>query len=304
MTDDQAIGAERSRLMRLATYASVSVAVFLIAIKLYAWILTDSVSLLSTLVDSVLDAGASLINLFAVHYALQPADKDHRFGHGKAEPLAGLVQSGFIFASALFLIFETGLRFLHPQEIEQGHVGMTVMGISLVMTLGLVSFQRFVIARTQSVAVSADSLHYVTDVLVNAGVLIALFVIMQTGWHWVDPMIAALIALYILWSVREIAKKALSYLMDQEFSKEERQNILTIARANEAVIGVHDLRTRSSGQQSFIQLHLVLNGNLSLHEAHVISDQVESDLSQAYPDAEILIHQDPHNIVEDIQTFS
>jgi len=293
----------KSSLMRAATYASVGVALILIAIKVYAWQATDSVSLLSTLIDSVLDAGASLVNLVAVHYALQPADKEHRFGHGKAEPLAGLGQSGFIFASALFLIFETGQRFLSPKAVENSDMGIAVMVISIVLTLGLVLFQRYVIRHTRSVAVSADSLHYTTDILVNAGVIVALLVSGLTGWLWFDPLVAGIIAFYILWSVREIARDALNLLMDREFSEEERATILEAAKAHPDVLGMHDLRTRSSGPHQFIQLHLVLNADWTLRDCHKVADEVEARLRALYPDAEILIHQDPDDIAEDTPRF-
>jgi len=294
----------KPRLMRAATYASVTVASILIVIKFGVWLTTDSVSLLSTLVDSILDVGASMVNLVAVHYALQPADSEHRFGHGKAEPLAGLAQSGFIFASALFLIVETGKRFFEPRAIENGEMGIIVMIISIVLTIGLVVFQRYVVKKTQSVAVSADSLHYTTDILVNAGVIVALVVSVQTGWLWFDPFIAGIIAVYILWSVREIATEAMNLLMDHEFVEEERQQIRSVVNGHPKVMGMHDLRTRSSGPQKFIQLHLVLHGDLNLRDAHVIADEVELLLERNYPGAEILIHQDPHDVVEDLPAFA
>jgi len=294
----------KPKLMRAATYASVSVAIILIVVKFLAYLTTDSVSLLSTLVDSILDAGASIVNLVAVHYALQPADDEHRFGHGKAEPLAGLGQSGFIFASALFLIFETGKRFIEPRTIDNSDMGIIVMVISIVLTVGLVIFQKYVVRKTQSVAVSADSLHYTTDILVNVGVIIALVVSVQTGWLWFDPLIAGIIAIYILWSVREIATDALNLLMDHEFPEEERATIRDVVRGHPEVLGMHDLRTRSSGPQKFIQLHLVLHADLKLRDSHAIADEVEDLLSKIYPDAEILIHQDPHDVVENLPDFA
>lgn len=295
---------DKPQLMRAATYASVCVATILIAFKFYAWLSTDSVSLLSTLIDSILDAGASMVNLVAVHFALQPPDKEHRFGHGKAEPLAGLMQSGFIFASALFLIFQTGKRFLHPQSIENSDMGVMVMIVSIVLTIALVAFQKYVVRKTKSVAVSADSLHYTTDILINAGVVVALVVAVYTDWLWFDPLVACVIAIYILYSVREIASDAMDLLMDREFPREDRIAIRDIVKQNPKVLGLHDLRTRSSGPQSFIQLHLVLNANMTLRESHAISDEVELKVAEAFPDAEILIHQDPHDVDEDIPEFA
>lgn len=294
----------KPKLMRAATYASVTVAVILIAVKFFAYMSTDSVSLLSTLVDSILDAGASIVNLFAVHYALQPADEEHRFGHGKAEPLAGLGQSGFIFASALFLIFETGKRFVEPRSIDNSDMGVIVMVISIVLTVGLVIFQKYVVRKTQSVAVSADSLHYTTDILINAGVIVALVVSVQTDWYWFDPLVAGAISIFILWSVREIVSDALDLLMDHEFPEEERQKILDVVMKHPKTMGMHDLRTRSSGMQKFIQLHLVLNADMKLRDAHDIADDVEEALGKVFPDAEILIHQDPHDVVENLPEFA
>ncbi|WP_240475061.1 cation diffusion facilitator family transporter [Terasakiella pusilla] len=299
-----ALELSKPQLMRAATYASVGVAVLLIAIKFYAWMMTDSVSLLSTLVDSVLDAGASMVNLIAIHYALQPADSEHRFGHGKAEPLAGLMQSGFIFASALFLIVETVRRLLDPSAVENSDMGVAVMVISIVLTISLVLFQKYVVRVTRSVAVSADSLHYTTDILVNMGVIVALVVSAYTDWLWFDPVVAGLIALYILHSVRKIAIDAIQLLMDREFDEPEREKIFEIVLSNPKVMGMHDLRTRSSGPHQFIQLHLVLHADMKLRDCHKIADEVEKALLREFEDAEILIHEDPHDIEEELPDFA
>ncbi|WP_417783003.1 cation diffusion facilitator family transporter [Terasakiella pusilla] len=299
-----ALELSKPQLMRAATYASVGVAVLLIAIKFYAWMMTDSVSLLSTLVDSVLDAGASMVNLIAIHYALQPADSEHRFGHGKAEPLAGLMQSGFIFASALFLIVETVRRLLDPSAVENSDMGVAVMVISIVLTISLVLFQKYVVRVTRSVAVSADSLHYTTDILVNMGVIVALVVSAYTDWLWFDPVVAGLIALYILHSVCKIAIDAIQLLMDREFDEPEREKIFEIVLSNSKVMGMHDLRTRSSGPHQFIQLHLVLHADMKLRDCHKIADEVEKALLREFEDAEILIHEDPHDIEEELPDFA
>ena len=185
-------------LMRAAAVASVSVATILIATKFYAWLTTDSVSLLSTLIDSILDAAASLINLLAVHHALQPADREHRFGHGKAEPLASLAQAAFICGSAMFLLVEAGERMFHPKPIANTDIGYIVMVFSIVLTIALVGFQRYVVKKSGSVAIDADSLHYQTDVLINLGVLVSLFVTSHFAWYYADPLIAVIIAAYIV----------------------------------------------------------------------------------------------------------
>ena len=166
---------QTARLMRLATYASTSVALALIAIKLIAWMMTESVSMLATLIDSCLDALASIINLIAVRHALMPADKKHRFGHGKAEALAGLGQATFIAGSSMFLVLEAVSRIWRPQPVEAMPVGLAVMGVSIAATIGLVWFQSNVIKQTGSTAIKADHLHYKTDLIVNVGVIVALF---------------------------------------------------------------------------------------------------------------------------------
>jgi len=288
---------DAARLMRLATYASVFTAAILIVAKLAAWIMTDAVSLLATLIDSCLDAVASVINLLAVHHALQPADAKHRFGHGKAESLAGLGQAAFITGSAFFLLLEGFQRLLHPQPLEVVAVGIWVMVFSIIATLGLVSLQTHVVKRTGSSAVRADSLHYKTDLFVNASVIAALL-LTAYGWPGFDPVFAIAISLYILHSAWEIGHEAAQLLMDHELPDEDRQRIRDIVLQHPEARGIHDLRTRKSGTTVFIQLHLELDDELSLVQAHAISDEVEARIGAAYPNAEIIIHEDPASIME------
>ncbi|MEX2312248.1 MAG: cation diffusion facilitator family transporter, partial [Rhodospirillales bacterium] len=206
---------EVGRLMRMAAIASVCVALILIVTKFTAWLMTDSVSLLSALIDSFLDAAASLVNLLAIHHALQPADREHRFGHGKAEPLASLVQAAFICGSAVFLLVQAGERVANPQVLVNIDVGYYVMVFSIVLTILLVGFQRYVVRKSGSIAVDADSLHYQTDVLINLGVMLSLFLSSALGWVYADPLIAILIALYIVKGAWGIGMTALAILMDR-----------------------------------------------------------------------------------------
>jgi ferrous-iron efflux pump FieF len=303
MTQVAATPQKAARLMRGATYASVSTATVLIVVKFAAWLLTGSVAVLSTLVDSLLDLLASLVNLFAVRHALQPADAEHRFGHGKAEPLASLGQAAFISGSAFFLLAEVGDRLIHPQAVMNTALGIGVMVFSIVMTATLVGFQRYVIGKTGSVAISADSLHYVGDLLVNGGVILALVLDATLGWRAADPIFGAAIALYVLYSAWQIVRKALSHLMDRELPDADRERIREIALSHPEVRGLHDLRTRASGQHSFIQLHLELDPDLSLTRAHEISDQVEAKIRAAFDNAEVIIHQDPEGVAEERAVF-
>jgi len=283
---------ESARLMRWATYASMSVALTLIAVKLVAWSLSDSMSMMATLMDSTLDALASFFNLIAVRHALTPADKEHRFGHGKAEALSGLGQAAFIAGSAIFLVLQSGRRLLNPSPIEATSLSIAIMVFSILATLLLLAFQRHVIKKTDSTAIKADALHYRTDLLVNCSVIVALW-LSSFLWQGIDALIALLIAGYILWSAREIVQQSLNHLMDAELPDDDRENIERITTDHLCVHGIHDLRSRRSGMATFIQLHIELDDDLTLIRAHEISDDVETALKNAYPSAEIIIHADP-----------
>jgi len=286
------------RLMRLATYASVATASILIVAKLAAWAMTGSVAIMSTLIDSTLDAAASLVNLWAVRHALTPADTEHRFGHGKAEPLAGLGQAAFILGSGVLLLVESVKRLFQPEPVSQGLVGIGVMVFSIVMTLALVGFQKYVLSRARSVAIAADQLHYSGDVLINGSVIVSLSAGMLLGWTFLDPIFAIAIALFLLWNAWGIATGSLDMLMDREMADEDRQKIVAIARSHPEVRDLHDLRTRLSGQLGFIQMHLELDPQLTLVRAHAIADHVEKAIEQAFPHCEVIIHQDPAGIRE------
>jgi ferrous-iron efflux pump FieF len=288
----------RGRMMRLATGAAVAVALALIAAKLAAWVATGSVSLLSTLVDSAVDAVASVLNLIAVRQALQPADDEHRFGHGKAEPLAGLAQSAFIAGSALFVIGEAGKRLFVPEPVVHGTVGIVVMVVSIALTMALLRFQRMVVRETGSLAVRADATHYFGDLLMNGAVIAALLAQSTLGWSFVDPVLAIVIAGVLIRSAWQISRQSLDLLMDHELPETDRTRIIRICHGHPEVRNVHDLRTRSTGHDSFIQLHLELDPEIALSRAHVISDAVEDAIRAEFPSAEVIIHQDPAGVPE------
>ncbi|MGE0121040.1 MAG: cation diffusion facilitator family transporter [Dongiaceae bacterium] len=295
---------EATLLMRRATYASVATALLLISAKAVAYVMTDAVSLLSTLLDSLLDAAASLVNLLAVRHALTPADREHRFGHGKAEPLAALGQSAFIAGSALFLLVQAGSRLVSPHPVANTVVGLAVMAISIAATLLLVLYQRAVIRRTGSLAIKADALHYASDLAVNASVVIALILTGMYGWQRADPIFAAGIGLYIMHTAWQIARSAFDMLMDRELPDADRGRIRGIALADPRVRAVHDLRTRAAGLTTFVQMHLEMDGGLTLAEAHAIADAVEANILRAFPGAEIIIHQDPAGLAESRPIYS
>jgi ferrous-iron efflux pump FieF len=292
-----------SRLMRRATTASVAVAALMIAIKLVAWLLTDSVSLLSSLLDSILDGAASILNLMAVRQAFVPADREHRFGHGKAEPLAGLGQAAFIGGSAVFLFVEAEHHLESPTIPANSGIGIAVMVAAIAITLGLVAYQRYVIRETGSVVVSADELHYRSDIILNASVILSLAISSATGWPYADPLFGIVIGLWIIYGAWHVARKALVQLMDQELPDAERARIRTIAQAHPEVTAVHDLRTRASGPTAFIQVHLEMDGGMTLAQAHRVADEVEAALLKAFPHSEVMIHQDPSGIEEPRQSF-
>mgnify|MGYP003859474129 FL=1 len=283
--------------MRLATRAALAVALSLALAKAVAWWLSGSVSLLAGLTDSLLDGAASLINLLAVHYALQPADDDHRYGHGKAEALAGLGQSMFISVSALLVGAQAIDRLLHPQPITAQLLGIAVMLISLAATAGLLLFQRHVVKQTGSTAIRADSLHYRSDLLLNSGILLALL-LTRYGWQQLDAIFGIGIAVYIFWSALSIVREAVAVLMDEELATDVSEHMHALACGVPGVLGAHDLRTRVSGTRWFVQLHLELPGTLSLSEAHRLCEAVEQAIRQEFPRAEVLVHADPEEVLK------
>ena len=289
-----------SRLMVRAANAAVAVAFTLILMKTWAYSVSGAVSMLGSLMDSLMDILASLINLVAVRFSVTPADDDHRFGHGKAEAIAGLVQAMVIFLSALFIIFEAGRKLLNPLPVMEAEKGIVVLVISIMLTVLLVAYQRYVIRKTGSVAISADHLHYSGDILMNFGVIIALILSGYMQVYFADPVIGILVAGYLLYNVRQIGRNSIDMLMDREMDDSDKVKILAIVRKHPEVSGVHDMKTRKSGLNIFIQFHLELDGKITLNEAHHISDDVEDAVIAVYPEAEVLIHADPEGHVEDI----
>ena len=279
-------------LIKRAATASIVVATTLLIAKLAAWYASDSTSVLSSLLDSLMDIAASVVNFFAIRYALMPADDDHPFGHTKAEGLAALIQSAFILGSAAALLIYVVDRLLNPQPLAALPESIGVMVFSALLTTALVMYQRWVARVTHSLAIKADSAHYYGDILTSLAVVVALV----AAWFeqfWLDPLVALLIAGVLLHSVYEIIREALAVLMDQAMPPEDEQALNALIHGIDGVQGFHDLKTRQAGAVQFIQFHLDLKGEQSLYLAHQIGEQVEAAIVAQFPRAEVLIHHDP-----------
>jgi len=279
--------------MRKAGIASLSVSLFLVAIKTFAYFASHSVAMLASLADSALDLFTSSLNLFAIHQALAPADDEHRFGHGKAEPLAGLAQAAFITASALFITVQAVTRLMAPEPLDNSVPALVVMMVSIVCAIGLILYEKRVVAKTGSLAVESDAVHYLGDLATNIGVVIAIGLVAWMGWLAADPVIAIAVAGVMLFTAFGVGRRALDQLMDRELQPEDRDRIVRIAMIHDGVQNVHELKTRMAGAMTFIQLHLGLDPQMKLAEAHAISDAVEKAILNAYPGADVIIHQDP-----------
>lgn len=285
-----------AHLVSMAAWLATVIATILMLAKLATWWHTGSVSLLASLVDSLLDMAASVTNLFVVRYALQPADKEHTFGHGKAESLAALAQATFISGSACFLLLNGVERLFRPQDVIEPQYGVAVSVFALVLTTLLVTVQKWVVKKTGSQAIAADALHYQSDILMNGAIMLALM-LSWYGWMQADAIFAILIGFYILYSAFQMAYDAVQLLLDRQLPDHELEQIRSTAIAIDGVLGVHQLRTRQAGPVRFIQLHLELDDQLRLIESHRIADEVEVALLHAFPSSDIIIHQDPISVV-------
>jgi cation diffusion facilitator family transporter len=300
MPHDSPIGGGPGRLAPVAAKAivgrvtalSVATACALAAMKLGAVLASGSVAVLASLADSALDVFASVVTFFAVRYAAQPADNEHRFGHGKAETFAALVQAGVITLSAALLAREAVNRFLNPSAIAHGGWAIAVMVVSIAATIGLVWAQSHAVRKTGSLAVTGDRLHYSSDLAANFAVILGVILAMF-GAGWADPLVAAGIAAWLLWGAWQIAVGAYNQMMDRELPDEDRDRIRALALDDPAVLQVHDLRTRASGPLVHVQFHADLDPALTLEAAHKVMVEAEKRILAVYPGADILIHPDP-----------
>ena len=289
---------ERAKLTQRAALASIAMAITLIAMKAYAAVQTGSMAMLGSLADSGLDLVASLIVLLGVRVAAQPADTDHRFGHGKAEALASLVQVILITLSALFIGFRAMQRLLSGASTTEAELGITVSLIALALTGALISYQRYVVRRTGSLAIGTDRLHYSSDLLLNGSVIVALGLEQFAGLTGADALFGLLIALWLLWGAWTASSHALDQLMDREWPDELRERFLAAAKEYPELAGLHDFRTRTSGTHQFAQFHVWVPANWTVQEAHDRLDRAEEALRERFPNTEILIHVDPEGQVD------
>lgn len=284
--------------MRLASYASVGMALSLLLGKTAAWWISDSLAMLSSLTDSLFDVVTSLINMVALRYALKPADDDHRFGHTSIEDIAGLAQFAFISAGMLLIILQSVERLFNPHPMQHEFFGMVISGVAMGFTTALVVFQTIVARRTGSLIIASDRMHYVGDIAFNLGVLAALVLSARFGLSWADPVIAIGIALIILWMTRSIGVRAFHNLMDREMPAEQKAQLYAAIESMPEIRSVHQLKTRMSGTKPFMQMHVDLDAGLSFEQAHAITDALEKKLLDLFPGAEIIIHPDlytPHH---------
>ncbi|MFP5329256.1 MAG: cation diffusion facilitator family transporter [Alphaproteobacteria bacterium] len=293
MTEGHVHGPARGRLASRAALASIATAILLIALKTWATFQTSSMAMLGSLTDSALDLIASLIVLLAVWIAAQPADREHRFGHGKAEALASLVQVILISLSALFILFRSVERLIAGARTEQAELGIGVSLAAMAITMVLLAYQRRVISKTKSVAISTDQLHYASDLMLNGSVIAALVLDQYAGLVGSDAVFGIFIALWLAWGAWRSSGEAFAQLMDREWPDSLRESFLAAARDYPELAGLHDLRTRTSGTHHFAQFHVWVPGDWTVQEAHDRLDAVEQKLRERFPGTEILIHVDP-----------
>lgn len=288
--------AEAARLAIRTSTLSVAAAGLLIVMKGGAWLASGSVALLSSLADSGLDLAASLFTLFAIRYAATPPDREHRFGHGKAEAFAGLAQAGLVLGSAALVGLEAARRLVDPEPIAASGAAIGVMLASLGVTGLLIWAQTRTVRATGSLAVAGDRAHYLADFASNIAVLIG--VAFAGAFPIADPLAGVFVAGYLLYGGIGVLRGAADHLMDRELPDEERARIEALALAEPGVLGVHELRTRASGLETHIQLHVDVDGELTVREAHRILLGAEARIRAVYPGADVIIHANPKDSAE------
>lgn len=284
---------DAARITRSTAMLSVGVAATLILAKAWAWVASGSVSILASLADSSLDLAASLFTLLAVTYAAAPPDAEHRFGHGKAEGFAAMMQAALVGASAMFIALEAVDRFQNPKPVVEGAIGVGVMALSILLTLVLIWFQTRAVRQTGSVATAGDRAHYAADLAANVAVIGGVVASSFLGWSLADPIIGLLVALWLAYGAIDVAREAADQLMDREIDDSARDRIIALACGDNSSLRVHQLRTRESGPIIHIQFHLDMPNTLSLVQAHDLMVACEQRILAEFPGADILIHPDP-----------
>lgn len=296
---ERTTGENRGRLTSRVALASVATALFLLVIKAYAAWQTDSVAMLGSLADSGIDLVAALVTLFGVRIAAEPPDANHRFGHGKAEALAALFQTMLIAVAAAAIAWRGIVAIGNAGPPQQPEYGIGVSIVAIVVTLALVTYQRWTIARTGSIAIRADNVHYQSDLLLNLSVIAALVLDSLLAIRGADPLFGIGIALWLVWNAWRAASEAIDELMDKEWPEDRREHFIEIASAHPELRDMHDLRTRSSGTRDFVQFHITVDDEMTVKQAHRVMDEIEAKLARVFPDVEILIHVDPKGLVEE-----
>lgn len=291
---------DRARLTRSAAFASIAMALTLGALKGWAAWKTGSTAMLGSLADTSLDLIASLATLVGVWVAAQPADEEHRFGHGKAEALAAIFQVILIVISAIGIAWRAVEQLIHGSQTEAASDGIVVSAIAIVGTFALLAWQRHVIARTGSLAIRTDNVHYQSDLLLNLAVIAALVIDQYLGMSKADPLFGLGIAAWLAWGAWHAASEAVDHLMDREWPEERREEFLAVLAKHPDIRGVHDLRTRTSGSDDFVQFHMAVDPRLTIVQVHDLMDQAEARIAQEFPGVEVLIHPDPEGLVNEV----
>jgi ferrous-iron efflux pump FieF len=281
------------KLIKMSSVLGVAVGILMVCMKSGVYFATGSLVVMASLVDSITDIINSFVNYLCTIYSLKPSDDNHRFGHNAIEDIAGISQSFFIAGSVFFVIAQSVERLIAKDIVTFNKTSIIVMVVSLILTLCLVAFQRFVIKKTNSLIVKVDLSHYKSDILMNGGVLVSILIVEYTKLYWVDSVIACFIGIYVFYSAYTMSRESFNNLMDKEIPDFERLVIEEKIRANKNVISFHDLKTRRSGSKTFIQCNIKLDPNLSLVNAHDICEEVEKEILRAIPNSSIIIHKEP-----------
>lgn len=286
-------------LKKKATLASVSLAITLSLLKTFGALYTGSLSVLTSMIDSLADIFASSVTYIAVKVSSKPASRNHRYGYGKAEALSALIQSAFVAGSGIFVLYDGISRLITPRPLEAAGIGIIIMVISLISTLALIIFQKRVCRITLSQAICADSAHYTVDVITNAAIILTLIMVKLFDISWFDTVTAFVVSSYLLINAYKLARDAVAMLLDHELPDSIRDRVREIVLEEDGVRGMHDLRTRDLGGAYLFEFHLELDGNLPLYEAHEHADRVEAAITHCFPGAQVIIHEDPAGLEED-----